>query len=412
MVPLDRDRRSWDTSLLRPQSHQAYAQLADWHPSLEPLDSVESNSPPHQQSISFGEFPPQQSTDDAVNCSMQLRGSPQSSGVVEGIISDDDGNDETESYWDSVQETYLPIRDQLDPVAESQVSHQTFDAQPVHPPHAVPTTSQQSIQVSEIQVASQPSLEEEPLEPEQRANLPDISIKPTLEDSDTEKVFANIPYNELVKRINTLYEEAVFFQKNLFKVPSGKAGKEFIAELTFWLRQFNQTSKLNKIALKIFMMLPTILLQKPSAKSKAKQHSEALERRLQQWRSGKIDELVREIKQIQSAFKKSQTSKESTVNLSKRFAKLMMEGKVSAALKLLDDKSSSGVLSLTDDVLNELRQKHPEPSPIQGDTLLNGPLIPVPDCFFDGIDEQTILKSAKDTKGSAGPSGMDAEQYR
>ena len=143
VVRLDRDRRSWDTSLLRPQSHQAYVPLADWQSSLEPLDSVDSNSPPHQQSISFGEFPPQQSTDDAVNCSMQLRGSPQSSGVVEGIISDDDGNDETESYWDSVQETYLPIRDQPDPVAESQVSHQTLVAQPVHPPpHAVPTASQ------------------------------------------------------------------------------------------------------------------------------------------------------------------------------------------------------------------------------------------------------------------------------
>ena len=101
---------------------------------------------------------------------------------MDGIISDDDGNDETESYWDSVQETYLPIRDQPDPVAESQVSHQTLDAQPVDPPHAVPTTSQQSNQVSDIQEVSQPS----PVPAadiaalEQCAYIPQVEIKPNL----------------------------------------------------------------------------------------------------------------------------------------------------------------------------------------------------------------------------------------
>jgi hypothetical protein len=249
VVPLDQWRlRDWDTSLatqetylpLRPQSYHVSAPLADWDPGLnglELLDSVESNSPPHDgQNVSFGDFPPQLPT-DAVNCSMQLQGNnllPQSSGIVEEITSNDDSNVETE---------------------------------PVH--------------------------KQAPVMREQQANLPEISIKPTLEESNTEKVWANIPYNELVKGINSLYEETVFYRKNLFKVPSGKAGKEFIAELTFWLRQFNQASKLNRVAIKIFLMLPTILLQKPSAKStKAKQHSEALERRLQQWRMGKIDELV------------------------------------------------------------------------------------------------------------------------
>ena len=33
-------------------------------------------------------------------------------------------------------------------------------------------------------------------------------------------------------------------------------------------------------------------------------------------------------------------------------------------------------------------------------------------CYFDSIDEQTVLKAALNTKGSVGPSGMDADLYR
>ena len=70
-----------------------------------------------------------------------------------------------------------------------------------------------------------------------------------------------------------------------------------------------------------------------------------------------------------------------------------------------------GLLKLTDDVMDELRKKHPEPATTTFSPLLSGPTHPVPSYFFDCIDEQTILKSAKETKGSGGPSGVDAEQF-
>ena len=89
-----------------------------------------------------------------------------------------------------------------------------------------------------------------------------------------------------------------------------------------------------------------------------------------------------------------------------------MEGKVSAALKLLDKESASGVLKLTDQVMKELKLKHPEPAPVKDNSLLNGPIDIVSESFFQSIDEQTVMKAALDTKGSAGPSGMDAELYR
>ena len=150
------------------------------------------------------------------------------------------------------------------------------------------------------------------------------------------------------------------------------------------------------------MILPTIMLQKPSARSKAKEHSVALERRLKLWKSGDIDQLIREIRYIQKSFTSSKKQR-SPDDISRSFSKLIMEGKVSAALKLLDKESSTGVLNLTEEVLQDLEEKHPKPAPIEENTLLNGPIEKILDCYFDGIDEQTVMKAALNTKGSAGP---------
>ena len=82
------------------------------------------------------------------------------------------------------------------------------------------------------------------------------------------------------------------------------------------------------------------------------------------------------------------------------------------ALKFLDNESTSEVLSLIPDILAELEQKHPETEPIADNGLLYGPIEHIPSFFFDNINETTILKAVLNTKGSAGPSGRDAELYR
>ena len=113
-------------------------------------------------------------------------------------------------------------------------------------------------------------------------------------------------------------------------------------------------------------------------------------------------------------FKKSSLDQKKALSIedtSRIFAKLIMEGKVSAALKFLDSESS-GVLTCSDEVLKELKSKHPDEASIQENSLLNGPILSIPDCFFDSIDEQSVMNAALRTKGSAGPSGMDAELYR
>ena len=49
---------------------------------------------------------------------------------------------------------------------------------------------------------------------------------------------------------------------------------------------------------------------------------------------------------------------------------------------------------------------------IEDESLLNGPVDRVPTGIFDLINEQMIYDAAMRTKGSSGPSGIDAELYR
>ena len=69
---------------------------------------------------------------------------------------------------------------------------------------------------------------------------------------------------EFYREINDAYETIVHWQKDLFMIPSGKAGKEFITELSSWLNKFNNDTPFQSIALKVYMILPSFLLQKPS----------------------------------------------------------------------------------------------------------------------------------------------------
>ena len=117
-------------------------------------------------------------------------------------------------------------------------------------------------------------------------------------------------------------------------------------ELAFWLRQFNKGTKLNGVALKMVMIIPALLLQKPSAKSKAKQHMDSLRKRLELWHKGDLSKLLQEASHIQAGFKKRakvQNSEDSANHISKRFAKFMSEGNISAALKLLDNNASRAI---------------------------------------------------------------------
>ena len=82
--------------------------------------------------------------------------------------------------------------------------------------------------------------------------------------------------HEFVETIYRVYNEIAQWRKNLFQLPSRKAAKMFIWELTSWLE--HRTEILKSIALKVYMILPLLLLLKPNPNSKARDETKKTRR--------------------------------------------------------------------------------------------------------------------------------------
>ena len=92
------------------------------------------------------------------------------------------------------------------------------------------------------------------------------------------------------------YDE-IFHWKLL--LPSGSARKSFVREITKLLQAFASGSTLEDTALKASFVMQILLLQKPSQKSKTRDHATHLERRLELWKQGDIPSLIHEGRCIQ-----------------------------------------------------------------------------------------------------------------
>ena len=105
---------------------------------------------------------------------------------------------------------------------------------------------------------------------------------------------------------------------------------------------WTNNSPFKDIAFTAIHVMPS-LLQKPGKTSKAKDYLKALERKIDLWINGNIDELLFEGETIQSRLHHINTLY-SIGELSKRFALLMEKGNVNGALKLLASNISNGIL--------------------------------------------------------------------
>ena len=226
--------------------------------------------------------------------------------------------------------------------------------------------------------------------------------------------------------LNRVYDEIVQWKRNLFKVPSGNAGKAFVRELSRMFNAYAEGSALECVAMKAAMTMPALLLQKPSSRSKAREHALHLERRLKLWSDGELDDLLHEGRTVQRQLTLSQQSQQNDDDRTARvFAKLMMEGKVRAALRLVTQANGSGPLPLnttanpndptsTQTVRDILLEKHPPKQPPKKSTIAK-PDTPVPEphpVLFDEISGQMIRDMILRMDGAAGPSGLDATSWK
>ena len=216
---------------------------------------------------------------------------------------------------------------------------------------------------------------------------------------------------DIGSEVNKAYEEIVRWRKNIFDLPKGHAGKKFVAKMNKLVLSWTNKSAKRSYALKALMIMPAILLQRTSKKTKSSDNKKTLERRLQLWENDKIGELLNECRTLQNRLPESQSGLAND-ELTKRFTNLMLQGNVRQAVRLLERDASNGVLPLNQSTLNDLRQKHPEGQQINEEMILQGPVENVSSVIFDEITSDSILKATIKTKGSAGPSMYDADDWR
>ena len=235
------------------------------------------------------------------------------------------------------------------------------------------------------------------------------------------------PGHEFSRSIRAAYQETVHWRRNVFLVPSGKVGKDFVRELTALFTAYSQAAALESVALDSVMVVCTLLLQKPHVGSKCRDHVEVLDRRLKLWREGNLDELLREGRTIQHHLTHRRTRSELSNGddnngyTARTFANLVFQGKIHSALRFLSDNQGGSVLSLDEQASTDnnvtvrevLRQKHPAPRDEHAEALL--PAMEKQDIhpgLFDRLTGASIRSAALKTTGSAGPSGVDAAGWR
>ena len=213
-----------------------------------------------------------------------------------------------------------------------------------------------------------------------------------------------------INSIELCYSEIVHWRNNLFRVPTGKAGKAFVKEVARLFRAFADSSALESVAMRAAMVMLVLLIQKPHQRSRQKEHTKHLERRLKLWSDGDIDALLNEGRTIQTEFKHHfRQQNTNNTQTARNFAKLVMEGKMRAALRLLSQDNSNGPLPLDSQV-----EENGTPKTVReilSDTQQQQTIEPHP-IIFEKIDGQLIRSMALRTDGAAGPSGMDAAAWK
>ncbi len=214
---------------------------------------------------------------------------------------------------------------------------------------------------------------------------------------------------EIKTQATEAFEKMKFWRKNLWKIPSGKTGKTLLKEMTFLINNWTKKTGLEEIALHMNMIFLPLLLQKSGNRVNAAAVKEIIEKRFQKWCNGEIKELLEEAEFLQERLERS--NKHINQNPSRTFAKLMMQGKVKQALRVVAG-SQGGVAKPSPEILAKLKEKHPLAAPTEKSALEEGLFKKIPDSAWEKIDANFIRSIALNSKGAAGWSGIDSEDLK
>ena len=232
--------------------------------------------------------------------------------------------------------------------------------------------------------------------------------------------WGSVEGTEFLTKVDRCFDEVVHWQRNVFSIPTGKAGKNFVSEMARLFQSYAEGSQIESFSLTAAMILPSLILQKPFPGSKTKEHVKCVERHMIEWRDGDIDGLLQEGHAIQQHLHPVKGTPKD--NLARSFVNLMMHGRVKSALRLLSSDSRGTPIALDKVITSStgsvtvrgiLQKKCPSSRPVSHSALLPEDETPSPPhpILFDSITDQLIRTIAMRTEGAAGPSGMDAADW-
>ena len=114
-------------------------------------------------------------------------------------------------------------------------------------------------------------------------------------------------------KVNESYREVMNWRRNVFDVPKGKVGKEFVKEMTLWVDRWCNKTKYHDFCFEALFIMPNILLQRTNDKLKSKEIKVLLDRRLMLWKEGKIIDLLKEGRLIQKRLPKIKKNNEDDI---------------------------------------------------------------------------------------------------
>ena len=134
---------------------------------------------------------------------------------------------------------------------------------------------------------------------------------------------------EFENLINSIYEEIIYFKKyNIFEPSQSNTLGQPVKEITNLITHYNVDAPINKLALKIIMIMPSLLLQKLHPKAKAQENNEAFKRRMKLWADGKFEELMSEAKAVQKRLDNNQHKQRGETDKARLFRLKMENGQI------------------------------------------------------------------------------------
>ena len=204
-------------------------------------------------------------------------------------------------------------------------------------------------------------------------------------------------------------------------LPRGQCGRRYVSTLTDEINLLTRGAFPSERAI----VFSSVILQRDKSVRGSRDIVRTLNRRLDLWAQKKYD-LVQEASRCDRTYRNNRHRQDhrDDDHIERVFTRLMLLGKVRAAMRWLTSRSKGHVLSPSDTtsitvngqikqvpVIDILKSKHPSLHPPHSSTLLSPPS-PLP--LFEDLDVTGthISLIAKRLQGSAGPGGCDSSHWQ